>query len=154
MKTPIVFVFLFVFSTSVFAAPSRVERSITGDQTMKSVTVSDSAGVKITGDGDGAVTFKGLGNGSDEDLTLNLDDTANTAVVSSSTGVTSITLTSMGITSTSTGDFGWSVQTAANQACNTTCTSACVFGEDTSAVGTFVACDDATADKCLCAGAS
>lgn len=47
-------------------------------------------GVRMTGDGDGAITFLGLGNGFDEDLTLNLDDTANTIVVSSSTGVTSI----------------------------------------------------------------
>jgi hypothetical protein len=48
------------------------------------------AGVKLTGDGDGALTLLGLGNGSDEDLTINLDDTADTVVVSSSTGVTSI----------------------------------------------------------------
>jgi hypothetical protein len=46
------------------------------------------AGVKLTGDGDGAITFLGLGNGSDEDFTFNLDDTANTIAVSSSTGVT------------------------------------------------------------------
>lgn len=58
------------------------------------------------------------------------------------------------IVSSATADIGWTVQTAANQACNTTCTSGCVFGEDTSVVGTFVACTDATADKCLCAGAS
>ena len=47
-------------------------------------------GVKISGDGDGAITFLGLGDGSDEDLTLNLDDTADTVAVSSSTGVTNI----------------------------------------------------------------
>src|SRR5262245_26479079 len=46
------------------------------------------AGVRVTNDGDGAITFLGLGDGSDEDLTLNLDDTANTWVWSSSTGVT------------------------------------------------------------------
>jgi hypothetical protein len=45
------------------------------------------AGVRLTGDGDGALTILGLGNGSDEDITINLDDTANHAVVSSSTGV-------------------------------------------------------------------
>lgn len=47
-----------------------------------------SAGVKLSDDGDGAITFLGLGNGSDEDFTLNLDDTANTISMSSSTGVT------------------------------------------------------------------
>lgn len=44
--------------------------------------------VRITGDGDGAITLLGLGDGSDEDLTINLDDTANTIGWSSSTGVT------------------------------------------------------------------
>lgn len=46
------------------------------------------AGVRLSGDGDGAITFLGTGNGSDENLVLNLDDTANTAVWSTGTGVT------------------------------------------------------------------
>ncbi len=50
------------------------------------------AGVRVTGDGDGALTLLGLGNGADEDLTINLDDTANQVVLSSSTGVTNLTL--------------------------------------------------------------
>ena len=58
------------------------------------------------------------------------------------------------LTSTRTTDFGWAVANAANQACNTTCVSACVVGMDTGALGNFVACTDATADTCLCAGAS
>ena len=52
-----------------------------------------SNGVRLSQDADGAITFAGLGNGSDEDLTINLDDTANTIVLSSSTGVTAIGLT-------------------------------------------------------------
>ena len=59
-----------------------------------------SAGVKLTGDGDGALTLLGLGNGYDEDLTINLDDTENTAVVSSSTGVTKIDYGSIGSATT------------------------------------------------------
>lgn len=55
-------------------------------------------GVAITNDSDGAITFTGLGDGADEDLTLNLDDTVNTVVVTSSTGVTAIDLG--GITTT------------------------------------------------------
>ncbi|MDO8716111.1 MAG: hypothetical protein Q7J73_04815, partial [Dehalococcoidales bacterium] len=45
------------------------------------------AGVRITDDGDGAITFLGLGNGNDEDLTINLDDTANEIDFTTSTGV-------------------------------------------------------------------
>lgn len=60
------------------------------------------------------------------------------------------------ITSSATGALGWSVQSAANQACNTTCTSACVFGFNLTAgvPGTMLACTDATSDVCLCAGAT
>lgn len=49
-----------------------------------------STGVLITSDNDGAITFLGASGGYDEDLTINLDDTENTAVVSSSTGVTKL----------------------------------------------------------------
>lgn len=60
------------------------------------------------------------------------------------------------ITSTGTSSIGWSIVTGANTACNTTCTSACVMGQDTTAGvgGPWLACTDATADQCLCAGAS
>lgn len=58
------------------------------------------------------------------------------------------------IISDSTTNVGWSVQAAANQACNTTCTFACVVGQDTGAAGNLVACTDANADRCLCAGGS
>ena len=49
-----------------------------------------SSGVVVTTDGDGAITFLGQSTGSDEDLTMNLDDTSNTVGISSSTGVTSV----------------------------------------------------------------
>lgn len=58
------------------------------------------------------------------------------------------------VTSTRTTDIGWSIVTGANTACNTTCTSACVHGWETTSGEVAVACSDATADKCLCAGAS
>lgn len=51
------------------------------------------AGVLISDDGDGALTFLGIGDGAsdfDENLTFNFDDTSNTVVVTSSTGVTAI----------------------------------------------------------------
>jgi hypothetical protein len=56
------------------------------------------AGVKLTGDGDGAITFLGMGNGYDEDITFNLDDTENTLVLSSSTGLATIDFGSMALT--------------------------------------------------------
>lgn len=56
------------------------------------------AGVKLSDDGDGAITFLGAGNGTDEDLTLNLDDTANTGTFSSSTGLAMLTFTGIGLT--------------------------------------------------------
>ncbi len=60
------------------------------------------------------------------------------------------------VRSSATADIGWSVVTGADTACNTTCTSACVFGFNITAgvPGTLLACTDATADVCLCAGAS
>lgn len=51
--------------------------------------------------------------------------------------------------------IGWTVKTGANTACNTTCPaiSGCVFGFDTGLGGSdVVACTDATADTCICAG--
>lgn len=57
------------------------------------------------------------------------------------------------VLSSTTSDIGWTIQSAANQACNTTCTSACVFGQETTSKA-ILACTDATADTCLCAGAS
>ncbi|MDA2921704.1 hypothetical protein MYX07_00375 [Patescibacteria group bacterium AH-259-L07] len=57
------------------------------------------------------------------------------------------------VTSSDTADLGWTVQSAANQACTTTCTSAAVFGFDTGA-SNIVGPSDATADACVCAGSS
>jgi len=72
----------------------------------------------------------------------------------STLNVDGTTRTTSGIIITMPKDIGWNVVTGANTACNTTCTSACVFGEDTSVLGSFVSCSDATADRCLCAGSN
>jgi len=47
-------------------------------------------GVKLSDDGDGAITFLGLGDGFDEDLTINFDDTSDQIDISSSTGVATV----------------------------------------------------------------
>lgn len=59
-------------------------------------------GVTITTDNDGAITFTSIGGGNNEDLTINLDDTANTAVFSSSTGLTTLDFGSFNLTTTGT----------------------------------------------------
>lgn len=67
-------------------------------------------------------------------------------------------LTGVGqLTSSNTGSLGWSYVTGANTACTTTCTSAAVFGVDLAAGASqpvIVAASSATADACVCAGAS
>lgn len=65
-----------------------------------------STGVKISSDNDGALTFLGASGGSDEDLTINLDDTADTAVISTSTGVTKIDLSAIGTATTGVSTHG------------------------------------------------
>jgi len=58
-------------------------------------------GVNILDDSDGAITFLGLGDGNDEDLTFNFDDTADTVVITSSTGVATLSFTDMQVQATS-----------------------------------------------------
>jgi len=48
------------------------------------------AGVTLTGDGDGQLTIGGFGDGTDENLIINLDDTANEADITSGTGILDI----------------------------------------------------------------
>lgn len=69
--------------------------AIAGDLTVGgSVTVTNGpiqlgiTGVTIAHDSDGAISFTGSSAGADENWTFNLDDTANTVVMSSSSGVT------------------------------------------------------------------
>lgn len=103
--------------------------------------VADNSSAALVAMSDGTVDiFRGYSTGSTKIISI-------TTAGNISTGGT--------IVSTRTNDIGWSVQSAANQACNTTCTNACVFGMDTgSTTNSLLACTDATADLCLCAGAS
>ncbi|MEK7152358.1 MAG: hypothetical protein AAB834_00275, partial [Patescibacteria group bacterium] len=59
-----------------------------------------SAGVKLSDDGDGAVTFLGIGDGTsdfDEDLILNLMDTSNTGTFTSSTALATLNFSSIAL---------------------------------------------------------
>jgi hypothetical protein len=102
---------------------------VTGDIT---VTGSDItlgvAGVKLTGDGDGAITFLGLGNGSDEDLTINLDDTADTVVFSSSTGVTALNFSALNLVTTGTVQAGIKISSDADGMDASAMTAAGMYG--------------------------
>lgn len=124
------------------------EGTVTFDETLtvgSSIALSD--GLTIDQSANNILTI--AENSEDLEVTF----ASNKVTTSSTTGVT-------------TWDFGsvypivsgttaiWSIQAGANTACNTTCTHACVFGFDDGAADaeTIVACDDAAADKCLCAG--
>ena len=58
-----------------------------------------------------------------------------------------------GAITSSINDLNWAMVASGNQACTTTCTSACVFGWD-DGVPTLTGCSDGTSDKCICAGGS
>jgi hypothetical protein len=75
--------------------------TITGDVTVSGADVilaSTTAGVRLTG-GNGLLTIKGEGDGTDEDLTINLNS-ANVATVSSSTGVTDVNFSAINLITT------------------------------------------------------
>jgi hypothetical protein len=87
----------------------------------------------------------------DGSLDLTWAGAATYSTMWSDQGVTTV----RALQSNSTTDIGWTVQTHANQACNTTCIHGCVFGENTAALTyEIVDCADATADRCICAGGS
>jgi len=111
----------------------------------------------------GAMT---LGSATTDSITVTTAGTVaieGTGTITIGTGtVTSVPIVTDGGTVTVDGsvtsdanDLGWNVVAGANTACTTTCTSACVFGVNTAATeADIVDCADATADECLCAGAS
>jgi hypothetical protein len=76
--------------------------AITGSLTAATdiVLTSATAGVRLTG-GNGLLTIKGEGDGTDEDLTINLNS-SNAATISSSTGVTSLSFSALNLATTGT----------------------------------------------------
>ena len=138
-----------ITTTSGGVLPVPTESGITG--TWRSTTVTNGVGGDLrmsAGPGTGNATPTSLlfntpvpvasGTGQQTStLRLTLNDTVGAVFT---TPVTS-----------SNNNLGWSIQTGANTACTTTCVSAAVHGWDgTTPVGPT----DATADTCLCAGAS
>jgi hypothetical protein len=74
------------FSTSTSATLIDLDGALDLEISGNDLTLGE-AGVKFTSDADGAFTMLGLGDGDDEDLKLNFDDTANEVSITSSTGV-------------------------------------------------------------------
>lgn len=112
--------------------------------------VGGSAGGQIQLYGGGVSTGKIrniLGHAS---ATFTVEGTAGTILTADNTSARFLTQ----ITAAGTSDIGWSIVAGANTACNTTCTFACVAGFDSGASNLPVACTNAAADNCLCAGAS
>lgn len=151
---------LFQFSTATATDNLITTASIDGAD---SNSLQFSSGSTVSTARGAEIEMYGNENGNTGILALRAGNVTGGSVIIGTNGGSTITVakdlssTFAGkITSNATADLGWSVQSAANQACNTTCTSACVFGFNLTAgvPGTLLACTDATADVCLCAGAS
>lgn len=81
--------------------PLSAGTSTLGDTTATSLTVDTlTTGVTLDTDGDGALSIQSASSGFAEEIRVNLDDTSNTAVWNSSTGVTSWVFTSMSLEAT------------------------------------------------------
>ena len=76
--------------------------SFAGTANMATVNIDGSGGVILDTDGDGALSMTGNSAGNDEDLVFNLDDTADTVTLSSTTGVTEVNFTAMNIVTSGT----------------------------------------------------
>lgn len=110
--------------------------------------------------GAGTMCFNGAGGANNEDVCWDLETAANTAGITTNTGVTKIDFNALNIETDGTlqvlgsgATIGWTAASAANTACATTCagTGACVFGYDVGGA-VMTACNDAAADTCVCAG--
>jgi hypothetical protein len=143
----------FTFSNAgVFTANGSGTFGGSGQSTISSGLIINNA--KNGASGDDLIMY-----GDTTDDLLHVDASANTVCVGTSTctevlSVTGNILNTGTVTSSATGSFGWSIVTGANTACTTTCTFAAVMGWDTAVTEVAVSSSDATADKCLCAGAN
>lgn len=88
-----------------------------------------------------------------DDRAITLPNATGTVIVSGAAASLASVAATGSVLSSSATDIGWSVVSGANTACNTTCTNACVFGQNTGDMS-IVNCAAATADVCVCAGAN
>ena len=90
-----------------------------------------------------------IDNGAIAQSILVLADNGTPVLTVANGGAVSFTST---LTATGAGSLGWTVASAANQACTTTCASSKAMGGFDSATALPVGPADATADACYCAG--
>jgi hypothetical protein len=103
--------------------------TVVGDLTITGndiIVGSATNGARITG-GNGLITFKGEGDGTDEDLTINLNS-SNVATVSSSTGVTDISLSALNLATTGSIAGGIPITSDNNGMSSAEMTSAGMYG--------------------------
>ncbi len=104
-----------------------------------------------------SLTGLAIGTTTSDPVILGTNGTAALTISTSQNSTFAGTVTASTFTGTGTGGLGWAVVAGADTACETTCTAPCVFGWVLTAgniTGSLLACDDVTADACLCAGAS
>lgn len=82
--------------TTDFLSPG-LSGTIAGDSVFTGTLDIDADGVRLDSDNDGMLILTGLGNGSDEDLRLNLDDTSNTGVFTSTTSLATLNFSSIAL---------------------------------------------------------
>lgn len=153
--------------TSIFAADMRTGSTTGLMSILGGAANSSSSGSRvllegISAAGQGDLTLS-TSSGADADILADLNAAGSDFVVRNLSSTPILTVSQSGavqatstVRSSATADIGWTAFTGlVNATCNTQCTSACVIGLDTDgAKTTFVACNAATAENCLCAGAS
>lgn len=82
--------------TTDFLTPG-VGGTIAGDVVYSGTLDIDADGVRLDSDNDGMLIITGLGNGSDEDLRLNLDDTSNVGTFTSTTSLATLNFSSIAL---------------------------------------------------------
>lgn len=148
MRQLVIILFLLSVPFTSFAE-SDVERS-TGNYIAQTGDSADAGYVRLKN----AENIAWEASPAGTDVTIGVD-ASEVVQISSATTVTGNLTSTASVLSTATTTIGWSVVAGADTACSTTCTNACVFGVNTaSLVADIVDCADATADECLCAGAS
>jgi hypothetical protein len=158
----------FVFGACMLVAyaayagfPNSSGRCVSGQSCDFGTTATTLFNFVTDGTGDAEVVFPvgAIGTADILDGTVSGTDIGASAVASADIFDGTIAAGDMSATfvfTSTANDMGWTINSGADTACTTTCTSACIVGFDNGAADAeaLVSCASATADVCLCAGAS